>query len=1123
MDTRDHDEKAGRKMKTRRGTHKAKEIALYFNNINGIKSKTESLFNILGKLEPEIVCLCETKSGNSTIIENQLKEAGYKGITRCAKSGQGGLLMAAKIKTMSAVVDVTCSPSKRILVGRLNIRGGHLRIILGYAPQETDTPEIREEFFDELAIEIQAGTQEGDAVLVVGDLNAKIEGENTEEMFPVSKNGVLMIDMVKESNLTVMNLSPKCVGKWTHVIRISGEMSRLDYGIADGVAEKMITNLLIDESTLLCPFHVKNKEITLSDHNPIVINLKIQEEKKKKNHNKKVDEQKIRWKLTPKGIKKLQETCEEMSTSRSTDEQTTTETTQNKYDLFEEKLRSIMDKCFKRLNTKEQEKTARSTEGEKYQQIIKQINEFSKKGKAHRKVAKEYTQEILKLQKEDVTKKRAERIVEVANKMSIDGNFNIQKYWKLRKSMKRNNQTCSSVIRDGEEVFITEQIIRAFRDEFETRLKKPEMADWLKEISEKTELILNLLTENVAGKSPPFTRKELLEVIKEMVSGKACGPDGIPPEIFIFGGEALLKILLEIINIIKTNGEIPSQWNEVDITTLYKNKGNRKDLKNQRGIFLTVVAYKLFERLVKKRTKDHLKNINLLQAGGRDGRMTTDQTFIMRSIINHTLYLGIKLYIVCYDYKQCFDKLGLKEAVLSLWRLGMDEEYLNLILKLNETAEISIKTPFGMTERFTAKSITKQGTVLGPTLCGGSLGECLDLLDEGNGASIGNVSIPALAFVDDMNCMETKVNKIHRAHEKTVWFAEKKDQPLNEEKCEIMCVNSSDGDVVPVLEVQSKVVKNVENICYVGDFFNIKGNNNDLIQDRIRKGTICMRSTIAECTDITLGQYAIHTLLTMYNAVFVQTLLFNSGGWCNLSKQNEESLRVLQMKYLRRILHIPNSTPCVAILRELGVKPIEMELHARQLSFLHHIISLEEEDPVRRVYNQQKRFIYEDSWYREIRALQQKYNLDKEEEEIREMSKDMWKGLVSQKISEVAVNKLNEVAAQGKKTKSFPMITKLKCQEYLKKLSPKKARLLFRIRSKMVDLRGVYTFKYNNQSCRLCGAETEDIEHVLNICPHVEEKSKALLTNEEIYGDDLDGLKEVTKRMKTFLTKVTEK
>ena len=56
--------------------------------------------------------------------------------------------------------------------------------------------------------------------------------------------------------MEVINVSEKCVGKWTHVIRTTGKSSRLDYVIADEKVEKMITSMIIDESTLLCPFRI---------------------------------------------------------------------------------------------------------------------------------------------------------------------------------------------------------------------------------------------------------------------------------------------------------------------------------------------------------------------------------------------------------------------------------------------------------------------------------------------------------------------------------------------------------------------------------------------------------------------------------------------------------------------------------------------------------------------------------------------------------------------------------------------------------------------------------------------------------------------------------------------------
>jgi hypothetical protein len=187
-------------------------------------------------------------------------------------------------------------------------------------------------------------------------------------------------------------------------------------------------------------------------------------------------------------------------------------------------------------------------------------------------------------------------------------------------------------------------MINAFKAEFNERLERPIMEEWLAEIAIKTDVLLDNIM-NYYEKTPPFTMEELEVVIKSLINGKACGPDGIPPEIFKYGGEKMKKSLLEIMNMIKENKEVPRQWNLVDITTLYKKKGQIKDLVNQRGIFLTVIAYKLMEKLIKNRVKEPQRKINLLQAGGREKRCTADQTFLMRCVINHALYVGRKLFI----------------------------------------------------------------------------------------------------------------------------------------------------------------------------------------------------------------------------------------------------------------------------------------------------------------------------------------------------------------------------------------------------------------------------------------------------------------------------------------------
>jgi len=46
---------------------------------------------------------------------------------------------------------------------------------------------------------------------------------------------------------------------------------------------------------------------------------------------------------------------------------------------------------------------------------------------------------------------------------------------------------------------------------------------------------------------------------------------------------------------------IPNQWKRSDIEVIYKGKGSKEDLANYRGIFLSNVACKIFEKLVYKK------------------------------------------------------------------------------------------------------------------------------------------------------------------------------------------------------------------------------------------------------------------------------------------------------------------------------------------------------------------------------------------------------------------------------------------------------------------------------------------------------------------------------------------
>ena len=85
----------------------------------------------------------------------------------------------------------------------------------------------------------------------------------------------------------------------------------------------------------------------------------------------------------------------------------------------------------------------------------------------------------------------------------------------------------------------------------------------------------------------PFTREEYTKVKNELKNGKACGPDGIPPEVFKYCD--LDNIMLEFANNL-LNGHKPAQWSKSDLKPLPKS-GDLSSTENYRGISLSLCYF----------------------------------------------------------------------------------------------------------------------------------------------------------------------------------------------------------------------------------------------------------------------------------------------------------------------------------------------------------------------------------------------------------------------------------------------------------------------------------------------------------------------------------------------------
>ena len=156
-------------------------------------------------------------------------------------------------------------------------------------------------------------------------------------------------------------------------------------------------------------------------------------------------------------------------------------------------------------------------------------------------------------------------------------------------------------------------------------------------------------------------------------------------------------------------------------------------------------------------------------------------------------------YLTLYDFRQAFDSLWLNDCILSLWKLGLRNELLPLIYKLNVRATVTVNTPYGRCNPFTTEDIIKQGAVLSSNLCSVNTGEICNL-DQS--VAIGSVPIKPLAFVDDIAKINIIWEEIIASHGRAVAFSKLKKQDFNETKCYGMIVNGCENEKFPELTIK---------------------------------------------------------------------------------------------------------------------------------------------------------------------------------------------------------------------------------------------------------------------------------------------------------------------------------
>ena len=301
-----------------------------------------------------------------------------------------------------------------------------------------------------------------------------------------------------------------------------------------------------------------------------------------------------------------------------------------------------------------------------------------------------------------------------------------------------------------------------------------------------------------------------------------------------------------------------------NISTIYKNKGSRFDLVNDRGIFNMVSFRKILDRLIyNEKYKLIDENMSDSNVGARKGKNIRNHLFIVYGVINSVSNgESPPVDIQLYDLKQCFDAMWLEESMNNLLDTIPESEWddkLGLVYQNNVTNLVSVKTPFGLTDRTTIERIVTQGGVWGPIQCSNQIDtigkECLDrnihLYTYKN-----MVKIMPLSMIDDIlgfalcGIDSTKLNTFINCKIEMLKLG------FSTPKCKQIHAGLP-CPYCPTLQVHGTDFDKSDVEKYLGDFVSgtIEGCNNKNIQFRKGKGIGITSLIMVILNNVSLGFY----------------------------------------------------------------------------------------------------------------------------------------------------------------------------------------------------------------------------------------------------------------------------
>ncbi|GFR73286.1 RNA-directed DNA polymerase from mobile element jockey-like [Elysia marginata] len=351
------------------------------------------------------------------------------------------------------------------------------------------------------------------------------------------------------------------------------------------------------------------------------------------------------------------------------------------------------------------------------------------------------------------------------------------------------------VIKDqqGEVLTDGEKIKERWREYYTTLLNKENQRDELEDIPP------------VEGPIEELTRKEIIDAIKAMKKGKAARCSGVSTDMIKVLEESGVDIMVDIIETVWEEEEMPEDWKQSEIVPIYKQKGDPLDCGN---IKLLEYGMKIREKIIEGRLRKTVE-IDPMQFGFMPGRGTTDAVFTMQQIQEKNQEKKVELFTTFVDLEKAYDRVPRDLVYWSLRKRKVPEKLIRLA-----KATTVVRTAHGKTSQFEIEVGLHQGSGLSPFL----FTIVLDTISE----ECRNGLPWELLFADDLAIIADSEEELQRRWLKWQIGLESNGLKVNTGKIEVM-ISGRNRTKVNIKDKEGRELNQVDQFKYRGVTFSEEG------------------------------------------------------------------------------------------------------------------------------------------------------------------------------------------------------------------------------------------------------------------------------------------------------------